>query len=189
MGSGEYYQLSVRFTGGHIISITAMFLLISVATILNNFKPGLYLELSVSWRHRVAIPALVILFILTEHLLHFSCPGDSDYVKCKVARVRTVVMIPATLTSFLCQLSVIIDDIWGWRNLFKMLRRLFKPNSVAPSSSLNINIATIETPAPDVKCCTLSPPGISQYEVMMIMMMMMMMMMVMMMTCSAALYH
>ena len=116
----------------HVIAVATIFLLISWATILNHFKPGLYLDISVSWSNKIAIPSLILAFIFTEQALNFSCP--KKYYKCEVFRLRTMVMIPATLTSFICQLLVIIDDIWSWRKIFNRLRGLCGQNIVTPAN-------------------------------------------------------
>lgn len=123
----------LRINAVNIIAVSTIFLLISWATILNHFKPGLYLDISVSWSHRIAVSLLIFAFILTEQAVHFSCP--EKFLKCEVYRVRTIVMIPATLTSFLCQLLVIIDDILGWKNLYKRLRGLCRQNLVSPAQA------------------------------------------------------
>ena len=127
--------IAVEMGGVHIIGISSIFLLISWATILNHFKPDLYLNISVSWSHKVAIPSLIIAFILTERALYFSCTDKS----CKMFRIRTFAMIPATLTSFLCQLLVIFDDIWGWRNIYRRLQGMCRQNIVSPNTNGNID--------------------------------------------------
>ena len=127
--------IAVEIGGAHIVAISSIFLLISWATILNHFKPGLYLDISVSWSHKVAIPSLIFAFILAEQSLYFSCTDKF----CKIFRVRTFVMIPATFTSFLCQLLVIIDDIWGWRNIYRRLRGMCRQNVVSPDNNGNID--------------------------------------------------
>ena len=43
-----------------IIAITTSFLLISFATILNHFKPDMYLDLSLTWKHKIAFPAMIV---------------------------------------------------------------------------------------------------------------------------------
>ena len=126
------YFIVVRISAVHIIAVSTIFLLISWATILNHFKPGLYLDISVSWSHKIAIPSLMLCFILAEQAVNFSCP--EKFLKCEVFRVRTLVMIPATLTSFLCQLLVIIDDILGWRNMYSRIRGLCRQNLVTPAN-------------------------------------------------------
>ena len=124
-----------RISAVHVIAVSTIFLLISWATILNHFKPSLYLDISVSWSHRIAIPLSIFAFILTEQAIHFSCP--EKFLECEVYRLRTIVMIPATLTSFLCQLLVIIDDIFGWKNIYKRLRGLCRQNLVSPAQPNN----------------------------------------------------
>ena len=127
--------ITVEIGGAHIIAVSSIFLLISWATILNHFKPAIYLDISVSWSHKVAIPSLIFAFILAEQALYFSCTDKS----CKIFRIRTFVMIPATLTSFLCQLLVIVDDIWGWRNIYRRLKGMCRQNVVAPDTNGNVD--------------------------------------------------
>ena len=128
--SEQYNQTFVGISGTFIIAVTFIFLLISVATILNHFKPSLYLDLSLSWRHKIAIPCLLFSSIMTENLANFSC--EEKLIKCEVTRIRTFVMIPGCAGSFLCHLVVIIDDIWRWRNIFDRIRSVFSPNMVTP---------------------------------------------------------
>ena len=42
-----------------LVAISAILLLISLATVLNHFKPEIYLDLSVAWRHSVALPCIL----------------------------------------------------------------------------------------------------------------------------------
>ena len=122
----------IRSGTSFIIAITTTFLLISFATILNHFKPDMYLDLSLTWKHKIAVPTMIVFCILfLEQLLNLPCP-DEDFVKCEVSNVRKLAMIPFTVTSLLGQLIVIIDVFFGWRNIFKALRGFFSSNSVAP---------------------------------------------------------
>ena len=136
--------ITFQICGVHIIAISSIFLLISFATILNHFKPGLYLDISVSWSHKVAIPLFIVAFILAEQAFYFFC--REKYPDCMVFRIRTFVMIPATLTSFLCQLLVIIDDFWGWRKIYGRLRGLCRPNTVSPDVNADIELQEIQIP-------------------------------------------
>ena len=142
----EYFLMSVKVTITHLIAVSVLFLLISCATVLNHFKPGLYLDISLSWRHKIAIPAMIISFILTEQSFHASCDHwDTIFKvwKCKTFRMRTMVMIPATVTSFLCQLIVVVDDIWGWKNIYNALRQFLRPNIVTPINSGDIEMVDL----------------------------------------------
>ena len=127
-----------RIGAVHVIAVPTIFLLVSWATILNHFRPGLYLDISVSWSHRIAVSSLIFAIILTEQAANFSCP--EKFLKCEMFRVRTIVMLPATLISFLCQLLVIIDDIFGWKNIYNRLRELCRQNLVSPVQPNNWNI-------------------------------------------------
>ena len=88
----ENEKMIERVTVIHIIGVSVLFLLISFATVLNHFKPGLYLDISLNWRHKFAIPVMVISFILAEQILHASCLL-SPVSKCKVVRMRTMVIM------------------------------------------------------------------------------------------------
>ena len=52
-------------------------------------------------------------------------------------------MIPATATSFLCQVFVVVDDIWGWTNVCEKVRRFFSPNpnTVTPTDNGQQNVS------------------------------------------------
>ena len=130
-----HFFISVRVLMFHIIAIAGIFLLISVATVINHFKPGLYLHISIAWRQKIAIPVLLFTFVLIENFLLYSSPSyfDRGVTRCYIRRSRTMVMIPATVVSFLCQIVVVVDDVWGWKKFYDMVRRFFSPNSVSPA--------------------------------------------------------
>ena len=69
----EHAQRIGRVTATHFIAVSVLFLLISFATVLNPFKPGVYLDVSLNWRHKIAIPVMVVNFILIEQTIHASC--------------------------------------------------------------------------------------------------------------------
>ena len=100
----EHVILNGRVTATHSIAVSLLFLLISFATILNHFKPGLYLDVSFNWRHKIAIPVMMICFILTEHTIHALCHQQEKSYKCEVFILRTMVIMTATVTSFLARL-------------------------------------------------------------------------------------
>ena len=139
----EHFFKSVRVLIFHIIAISVIFLLISLATVINHFKPELYLQISLAWRHKVAIPVLLFIFFFIENSLLYSSPSylDRGVTKCYVSRNRTLVMIPATATSFLCQIFVVVDDIWGWTNVCEKVRRFFSPNIVTPTDNGQQNVS------------------------------------------------
>ena len=119
----------------HVIAISVLFLLISIATVLNHFKPGVYLEISLKWRHKIFIPVMIINFILTEQALHAPCDHLDEIekvLKCEALKMKTMVIIPATVSSFLCQIIVVVDDIWVWENIYNAMRRFLRPNMVTP---------------------------------------------------------
>ena len=40
-------------------------------------------------------------------------------------------MILTTMTSFLCQMIVVVDDIWGWKNIYNSVIHFLNPNRVS----------------------------------------------------------
>ena len=52
-------------------------------------------------------------------------------------------MIPATVTSFLCQITVVVDDIWGWKKIYDSMRTLFRPNLVTPINNGDIEMVDL----------------------------------------------
>ena len=52
-------------------------------------------------------------------------------------------MIPPTVTSFLCQLIVVVDDIWGWKNIYKAMRQFLKPNIVTQINQGDIEMVDL----------------------------------------------
>ena len=111
----------VSFLAGfHLVALTATFLLISLATFLNQFKPNLYLDLSVAWRHSVAIPAILLFCIIVDALIFNYCNFSLEN-ECMKLKVRRYFLIPATCISFILQSVVIIDDVYGLSRLMKFM--------------------------------------------------------------------
>ena len=132
----EIFKLGFRIIAPFIIAIPITFVLISFATILNHFKPDAYLKLSLHWKHKIIIPILLFFVILTEQLANHSCPKE-NFMECQASKIRRFLFIPASVTSFLCQLIVIVDVIFGWTNIYRTLRGLFQPNLVASVGYIN----------------------------------------------------
>ena len=86
----EHFLRSLRVTAMHVIAVSFLFLLISIATVLNHFKPGLYLDVSLNWRHKIAIPVMVISFILAEHTIYSSCHRQNETFMCEPFIIRTM---------------------------------------------------------------------------------------------------
>ena len=49
-------------------------------------------------------------------------------------------ILPATVTSLLCQIIVVVDDIWGWKKIYNSMRTLFRPNMVTPINNGDIEM-------------------------------------------------
>ena len=58
-----------------------------------------------------------------------------------------MVMIPATVTSFLCQITVVVDDIWGWKNIYRAVRHFLRPNIVTPINNGDIDMVDLSISA------------------------------------------
>ena len=113
--------ITVEIGGAHIIAVSTIFLLISWATILNHFKPDLYLDISVSWSHKIAIPSLLGSFLLIDQVTHMSCDQTKKYIECRVDLVRRMVMIPCTVASFLSHFLVLTDDLFNLKDSYNRL--------------------------------------------------------------------
>ena len=103
-----------------MVAVTAIFLLISLATFLNQFKPNIYLDLSLVWRHPVALPTIIIFCIIIEALILYHCHNSLEN-ECVKLTIRRFVLFPAPCISFFLHTIVIIDDVWGLRNICKFV--------------------------------------------------------------------
>ena len=104
--------------GFHLVVIAVTFLIISLATFLNQFKPEIYLDLSVAWRHSVALPTIGILCIIVEAFILYHC-GSSLETECFKITIRRFVLVPIPCLCFILQCIVLIDDVYGLKNVFK----------------------------------------------------------------------
>ena len=84
-------------------------------------RPSFYLEASLTWSHRLALPTLLCCLLLLDQVTHASCDQSSRYIQCKVARVRKIVMIPCTAISFLSHFIVLLDDVFSLRDSYNRL--------------------------------------------------------------------
>lgn len=126
----ELQLICIRAGAPFLIAISTIFLLLSFATILNHFKPDMYLEMSLSWKHKIAVPIIIGFCFLLEKLMNYPC--SENFLKCEVPNLRRFLIIPATVTSLICQLFVIVDVSFSWRNLYWALLGLFRSISVTP---------------------------------------------------------
>lgn len=141
----EAYQFNTRVSVALVCGLSLSFLLISFATLLNHFKPNLYLEISLRWKNKIAIPVILVILIVVENMLRLPCVGSKNMSDCEFNKMRVNMSIPATAASFICQLVVIVDDLWG---LKKVITTAFnnmckKPNSVSPENNLEIPIPEV----------------------------------------------
>ena len=128
--NNELQLICLRTGAPFLIAIATTFLLLSFATILNHFKPGLYLELSLKWKHKIAVPNMIVFCILVDQFMNLHCP--EDFLKCEVTNLTRFLFIPATVTSLFCHIIVIFDVNFGWTNLYWALMRPFRSHSVTP---------------------------------------------------------
>ena len=54
-----------------------------------------------------------------------------------------MVMIPPTVTSFLCQIIVVVDDIWGWKKIYNAVRQFLRPSMVTPINNGDIEMVDL----------------------------------------------
>ena len=112
--------LWLHLVGFNMVAITATFLLISLATFLNQFMPKIYLDLSLLWRHSVALPTIITFCIIIEALILYHCHNSLEN-ECFKITIRRFVLFPAPSISFILHTLVIIDDVWGLRNIVKFV--------------------------------------------------------------------
>ena len=142
----ELQSVNFRLGTPFVIAVTILFLLLSFATFLNHFQPDIYLDLSVTWKHKMAVPAIIVFCIIVEQMMNHPCP--ENFVKCEVTHLRRVLMIPATVTSLFGQLIVIVDVSFGWQNIYEALRGFFRTNSVTPVIEIDPEIAAARSAQP-----------------------------------------
>ena len=106
--------------GFHMAAITVALLLISTATLLKQFKPEVYLDLSAAWSHSVALPTMLVFCIGVDAFIFYHCHISLEN-ECSKITIRRFLLIPATCINSILQSIVIIDDVWGFRNIFKFV--------------------------------------------------------------------
>ena len=106
-------RIMVGFSMG---AMTLTLLLISLATFLNQFKPEIYLELSVVWRHSVALMTMLFLIVIVDAFIFYHCQTSPEN-ECTKMTIRRFVSIPVTCISLILQSIVIIDDVWGIKDI------------------------------------------------------------------------
>ena len=118
-GLGYHDTSTERILAGfHIVAISVTFLFISIATLLKQFKPDVYLDLSVAWRHSVALLTMLVFCISVDVSIFYYCHISLEK-ECMKITVRKFLLIPATSINFILQVIVLIDDVWGFRNIIK----------------------------------------------------------------------
>ena len=144
------WQLNVRAGVTLVSALAITFLLITFASALRNFRPSLYLDISLRWRNKVAMPVLVLIVIFIENMLRLSCIGSENVSQCELGKNRVRVAIPATVASFLGQAVIVVDDLWGWRKILKDLRgfcfKFCDTGTVAPGPDLENNLEPAHNP-------------------------------------------
>ena len=118
----DLWQLNVRAGVTFTCTLAITFLLITFSSALRNFRPSLYLDISLRWRNKVAMPVLVLIVIFIENMMRLSCDGSENISQCELDKSRVRIVITATVASFLGQTVIVVDDLWGWRKILKNLR-------------------------------------------------------------------
>ena len=68
----------------------------------------------------MAVPSMLLFCIIIEDfIIHHCCISSEE--ECIKITIRRFVVIPATCTSFVLQSLVIIDDVWGFKNMIKFV--------------------------------------------------------------------
>ena len=106
--------------GFSMVAIAVTFLIISLATFLNQFKPEVYLDVSLAWRHSLALPTIGLFCIIVEAFIFYHCSSSLEN-ECLKITIRRFVLVPIPCTSFILQSIVLIDDVYGLKNVFKFV--------------------------------------------------------------------
>ena len=138
----DLWQLNVRAGVTFTCTLAITFLLITFSSALRNFRPSLYLDISLRWRNKVAMPVLVLIVIFIENMMRLSCDGSENISQCELDKSRVRIVITATVASFLGQTVIVVDDLWGWRKILKNLRGfcIKHTGTVAPAPEPTKNI-------------------------------------------------
>ena len=98
------------------------------------------------------MPVLVLFVIFTENMLRLACDGSENTTQCEIDNHRVRITIPATVASFLGQIVVVVDDLLGWKKIFKDLRGFFiqHTGTVAPAPDLEKNPEPANNPQKDL---------------------------------------
>ena len=118
-------------TTDHTIAILFIIIIfqISLATVLNHFKPQIYLEASGKWNNTIAF-FINLVTALTDLFWTIDSCGQCQY-DCFDENRTTVVLLclPAlVVTPFI----VIIDNVWGWEKLLAQVRYMISQHGVTP---------------------------------------------------------
>ena len=123
LASGLGYHdtnLELILVGFHLVAIMMSLLLISLATLLKQFKPEAYLDLSMAWRHSVALPTMLLFCISVVASVFYHCHNSLEN-ECMKNTGRRFFVIPTTCINFILQSVVIIDDVWGFGNMINLV--------------------------------------------------------------------
>lgn len=115
----------------HAIAILFIIIIfqISLATVLNHFKPQIYLEASVQWNNILAFFINMVTALLDLSWTIYSCGKDCN--DC-FDENRTTVLLLCLPALMMISMIVIIDDVWGWERLITKVRYMFSYHGVTP---------------------------------------------------------
>ena len=128
-GLGYHDSINRILVGFHLVAVMMALLLISLATLLKQFKPEVYLDLSMAWIHYVALPTMLVFCITVAASIFYHCHNSLEN-ECKKNTGRRFLVIPSTSINFILQSIVIIDDVLGFRNI---------TNFVIPTNETPVN--------------------------------------------------
>ena len=116
------------------------YLQFTFATLLNVYKPGLYLEISLHWQFK---------YIILLDLLAAAGLASTVWFLKNVMIIKKMAA-SLLLIDFLIQLFIIIDCKWGWWKMGKMMSSKIFPcnnnNIVAPADLVEIELSALHPP-------------------------------------------
>ena len=113
---------------------------ISIATVLRQYKPTIYLRISLKWYPKLGFVILIfvsfIIFVILISVFDHNVLCSSLCVKKKLAKLASMILIVCCIV----QIGVLVDCIWGWKTIKKgfMSKRIKFRNRVSPSAGISV---------------------------------------------------
>ena len=143
---GNYFACIVnRFRLLLICMIVMEQVEISIATILRQYKPTLYLRISLKWYPKLGFVILMIIsfiiFIILISVFDDNIMCSGLCVKKKIAKLTSILFIICCIVQF----GVLVDCYWGWKTVKERLmsKKIKLRNRVSPSAANTSGVGSV----------------------------------------------